>query len=227
MAAAPLTTFAKEANSENLAYGAKSENMAQVTSLLDAGANPNAFETRRTLVRADAKDRDKITARTTALMQAVLWGELEIAQLLLDRVADPDLRHSQDDCIRSVARIIPCPARIIPAAAMSTNVRQCPDNPSGLDTGWTAFHAACLNNQPDCVEILVQAGCNVAATWDSAESRMSEGLLTGKQVAKYCICKWPSKWPSKWPRGGLRAAGGAREEGRETGAARGRGLRCR
>ena len=27
--------------------------------------------------------------------------------------------------------------------------------------GFTAFHIACYNNQPDCVEALVRAGCDV------------------------------------------------------------------
>jgi ankyrin repeat protein len=90
MAAAPPA--AKEANSKSLAYGVKAGNIAQVTSLLDAGANPNAFETRLTPVCADGKGHDKIKVKTTALMQAVLCGELEIAQLLLDRGADADLR---------------------------------------------------------------------------------------------------------------------------------------
>jgi ankyrin repeat protein len=201
MAAAPPA--AKETNSESLAYGAKSGNIAQVTSLLDAGANPNAFESRLTPVCADAKDCDKITVRTTALMQAVLCGELEIAQLLIDRGADPDLRHRQDDgssqrgpqglapnmnhLIKYMLDASPLTAAI--SRGNTTMVRLLVAHGADLDaaenetSGWTAFHAACLNNQPDCAEILVQAGCNVAAIWDSAESGMSQGLVTGKQVA--------------------------------------------
>jgi ankyrin repeat protein len=207
MAAAPPT--AKVTNAESLAYGAKSGNIAQVASLLDAGANPNAFETRLTPVCADAKDRDKITVRTTALMQAVLCGELEIAQLLIDRGADPDLRHRQDNgssqqdddsSQRGSHGLAPnmdhckymLDASPLMAAVSKGNTamaRLLIAHGADLDAvemcGWTAFHAACFNNQPDCAEILVQAGCNVAATWNSAGTGMSQGLLTGKQVAEY------------------------------------------
>jgi ankyrin repeat protein len=187
MAAAPPA--AKEVNSESLAYGAKSGNIAQVTSLLNAGANPNAFET--------APDHNKITVRTTALMQAVLCGELEIVQLLLDRGADADLRHSQDGSSSQQndgssqrgSQGFPLMAAISTCRGNTAMARLLIAHGADLDAvemgGWTAFHAACLNNQPNCAEILVQAGCNVAAIWDSAVLGISKGLLTGKQVAEY------------------------------------------
>jgi ankyrin repeat protein len=41
---------------------------------------------------------------------------------------------------------------------------------------WTAFHFACLENQPDCAEALARAGCDV---------RLKNALgLTGWQIAE-------------------------------------------
>jgi hypothetical protein len=42
--------------------------------------------------------------------------------------------------------------------------------------GCTAFHAACFNNQPECVEALARAGCDVGIKDTNGE--------TGRQIAE-------------------------------------------
>ena len=46
------------------------------------------------------------------------------------------------------------------------------------DICWTAFHYECKNENPDCVEALVQAGCDVTIQCDDG--------LTGKELAEEC-----------------------------------------
>ena len=92
--------------------------------------------------------------QSTALYAAAGDGQLDAVRLLLDRGADPSLATS----IGFTALI---------NAAMGGHVavvRELAARGADLDaahpeTGLTAFHCACGNNQPECVAALVELGC--------------------------------------------------------------------
>ena len=139
----------------------------KVGEFLRAGANPNAEFKSQTPPGL----WETATFEATPLSYAAGDGNLEIAQLLLDHSADPNLRDSDSDTalmaaascgyVAIVELLLKCGADIDAA------------HPHQVVT---AFHAACLRNQPDCAAALVRSGCDT--TIKDANGR------TGKQVAE-------------------------------------------
>jgi ankyrin repeat protein len=108
-------------------------------------------------------------------------GHLEVARLLLEAGADASradsdgrtpLMHAAGQGKLEVLRLL---LALDPA----------PDPDPALDSvhpgsGWTAFHAACGDNHPDCAEALALAGCDVGI-------KDSDGK-TGRQLAEQNGC---------------------------------------
>jgi ankyrin repeat protein len=153
---------------------------------LDAGGDPNAFETGKVL-----QNGEDIEFETTALMQWSAAGQFDAVRLLLDRGSDPNLRDSFDATalIQSVSHA-GASALLNPAAGKAgyhAVVELLVERGAALDLatnkqsehpGSTAFHYACAHGEPDIVEVLVRAGC------DTSVKNMDGD--TGKQVAQRC-----------------------------------------
>jgi hypothetical protein len=99
----------------------------------------------------------------------VIRGRLEAVQLLLEAGADPDLPRSDGDTPLMLAaghgRLEALRLLLARGAAVDA---------VDVATGGTAFHLACAQNQPDCAEALVQAGCSLVTGdgetgWDIAQ----------------------------------------------------------
>jgi ankyrin repeat protein len=118
-----------------------------VSQLLAAGADPNAS--------VPAPDASGEVVQTTAMYQAVAYGRLEAARLLLDAGADPD-RTAGDGAIPlmvaaangqlEVLRLLLARGAVVDAAHPHV--------------GCTALHYACFGNHVECAEALVLAGCD-------------------------------------------------------------------
>jgi hypothetical protein len=95
----------------------------------------------------------------TALCQASAYGRLEVVQLLLDGGADPSLAAG-DGSLDGATPLMGAAGcgqlevlRLLLGRGAAVDAMQ-------PDTGSTAFHFACGNNQADCAEELVRAGCD-------------------------------------------------------------------
>eukprot|EP01045_Picozoa_sp_COSAG04_P000282 COSAG04_NODE_6_length_47123_cov_87.347482_5_plen_1442_part_00 len=93
--------------------------------------------------------------QTTALCQAVGHKQQAATRLLLDRGANPNLPNSfgVSPLMNAARDGSPIMRRLLQAKAEVNAVDE---------DGWTAFHFACLNNQPGCVEALARAGCDTS-----------------------------------------------------------------
>ena len=106
------------------------------------------------------------TIRMTALHGAVAHHQEAAARLLLELGANPNLADSDG-----------CPPLVSAAGVGALSIlRMLLDAKAEANavhpTGWTAFHCACENNQPDCAEALVRAGCDtMLRTKDGATAR--------------------------------------------------------
>ena len=138
-------------------------NLGAIRRALDDGADPND------LVPA-LQDDDGTEYETTALVQAVLSGQLEAAALLLDRGASPDKPNSS-----GTTPLMTATGRG-QAAMVGLLVEHGADVTATTPEGWTAFHCACLCNRPGCVDALVRAGCDM-----TAKTKVGQ---TGKTVAE-------------------------------------------
>jgi ankyrin repeat protein len=121
---------------------------AAVAWLLAAGADPNASMAART--------PSGEVAQSTALCDAAAHGRLEAARLLLEAGADASLADGDGftplmqaafNGQLGVLRLLLARGAAVDAVSPGT--------------GATAFHYACGNNQPECAEALVRAGCDV------------------------------------------------------------------
>jgi ankyrin repeat protein len=161
---------------------AREGNAPAVARLLAAGADPNASVTERLLDGGEV-------IQFTALGMAAGHGRLEAAQLLLDAGAEPSLAGGDgftplmtaaeagySEMVRLLLDAGADPSLVggdggTPLVQAAVNgqpevLRLLLARGSAVDAvdpldGWTAFHSACFHNQPECVEALAQAGCDV------------------------------------------------------------------
>jgi ankyrin repeat protein len=134
-----------------------------VSRLLAAGADPNAWVPGRTASWE--------MVQSTALCEAAGRGRLEVARLLLEAGADPS-RAADTGCTplfiaASGGQLEVLRLLLVRGAAMDAVHRH---------DGATAFHSACYDNQPECVEALARAGCDVGLK--------DIGGLTGREIAE-------------------------------------------
>ena len=88
---------------------------------------------------------------TTPLTHAIVQGQMEVARLLLDSGADPDLVGS-DGVTPLMYAVVQGKLEVL---------RLLVERGAALDathpeSGCTAFHTACLKNQPDCAEARIR-----------------------------------------------------------------------
>jgi ankyrin repeat protein len=146
-----------------LLVAAKDGDGEAVARLLKEGADPNASVT--------ARNSSGQAFQTTALYAVAGYGRLEAARRLLEGGADPSRTNSDGDTpLMAAARggyleVL----RLLLAKGAAVDAVQPAD-------GWTAFHLACNDNQPDGVEALVRAGCDVGLKTNDGE--------TGREAAK-------------------------------------------
>jgi ankyrin repeat protein len=138
---------------------------AAVARLLAAGADPNATVPGRT--------PSGEAFQTTALAVAAGYGRLEAARVLLDAGADPDRANGYGGTplMLAAANGDPEVLRLLLGRGAALDAGTDPRT-----RGFTAFHAACFENQPECAEALVRAGCDVGL-------KDSDGK-TGRELAE-------------------------------------------
>ena len=123
-----------------------SGDVVEMARLLDAGAEPDALVAGHTPSGA--------IVQTTALLEAAERGQLDAVRLLLDRGADPSLADSNGTT----------PLMRAARNGRAAVVRELAVRGADLDAmhpehASTAFHIACLQNQPECAAALVELGC--------------------------------------------------------------------
>ena len=102
---------------------------------------------------------------------AAARGQLDAVRLLLDRGADPSVPDSAGTA----------PLMLAAGGGHAAVVRELVARGADLDalgpeSGRTAFHYACGRNQPECVAVLVELGCDTAIK--------DRNTWTGKQWAE-------------------------------------------
>jgi ankyrin repeat protein len=143
-----LASLAGERLAPKLAMAATEGDGVAVARLLVAGADPNASATARTASGEFIP--------TTALCEAAGYGRLEAARLLLDGGADPSRASSHGATPLLAAAVAGQPEVLRLLLVWGAAV-----DAAHPASGFTAFHAACRNNQAECVEVLARAGCDV------------------------------------------------------------------
>jgi hypothetical protein len=141
--------------------------------MLAAGTDPNAA--------VEGQRTDGEVFQSTPLCQAAGHGLLEVARLLLDGGADPGQADGDgytplmDAAGRGHLEVLRLLLRRDAAVDTVHPV-----------TGGTAFHTACFGNQPECVEALARAGCDVSLKTKNEDSLGFEEMaeLTGQGMAE-------------------------------------------
>jgi hypothetical protein len=153
---------------ELLVKAAYAGDAAAVARLLAAGADPHASVG----VPNPAGLGSGQVLRTTPLCVAAGSGRLEAARVLLEGGADPSLAGGDGftPLMLAAGRGHPEVLRLLLGCGAAVDAVH-PRN------GTAAFHAACINNYPDCAEALAQAGCD-------AGLKTIDGL-TGRQSAEH------------------------------------------
>eukprot|EP01045_Picozoa_sp_COSAG04_P030909 COSAG04_NODE_5531_length_1581_cov_1.742915_1_plen_294_part_10 len=119
-----------------------------------------------------SKDGKKMQA--TALLQAVGFNHQAAMQLLLDRGADPNLANSLG-ATPLMHAAVDGSAKLV-HLLMEANAEADTAIPG---TGWTAFHFTCDNDQPDCAEALVRAGCDTSLRDKAGETGRDKAQRKG------------------------------------------------
>jgi ankyrin repeat protein len=141
-----------EGPADQLLVAVGKDDWEAVARLLAAGADPNSSVCMQT-------PSGKVLVQTTALFVAAAVGRLEAARLLLDAGADPSCANDDGGT----------PLMIAAGKGYLEVLRLLLARGAALDAadpadGFTAFHDACFENQPECAEALVRAGCDVGLT---------------------------------------------------------------
>ena len=131
---------------------------------------------------------------STALVAAA-HGRLEVARLLLDAGADPSLAASD-----GLTPLMCAAGQGHPEVLGLLLGRGAVVDAAHPDSGATAFHQACFSNQPDCVEALARAGCDVGLkvrfeplTWRPI------GRQVGPEVGPTSACSSCIPTGMRWP----------------------------
>jgi ankyrin repeat protein len=170
-AATPAAVAGDGGPADQLLLAAAEGDGAAVSRRRAAGGAPNAsVPGQMTSSRDTAASSPGEVVHSTALCEAAGHGRLEAVRLLLDAGADPSLAsdgytplmlaawRGQLEVLRLLLR------------------RGTAVNTTDSATGTTAFHIACMNNQAECAEALVRAGCDVGLKDNIGE--------TGREVAE-------------------------------------------
>jgi ankyrin repeat protein len=176
--------------------------VAEMARLLDAGAELDALV-------AGRNPDGAIVSQGTALIGAANHGELDAVRLLLARGADPRMADSNGT--------IPLMAAM-PGGHVGV-VRELAARGADLDaahpaTGGTAFHFACVCNQPECAAALVELGCDTAIK--TKDGRTPDGEADCGEGA-------PRGGARRAPRGGRGEAAGRCHNGPAAGGGGGGG----
>jgi ankyrin repeat protein len=136
---------------------------AAVARILAVGVDPNAS--------APARDASGEVGQATALAAAAALGRLEVARLLLEAGADPNLAIGTGGTplMAAAANGHPEVLRLLLARGAAVDAAR-------QSTGSTAFHSACCNNHAECAEALAWAGCDVGLKTKAGQ--------TGREVAE-------------------------------------------
>ena len=150
-ASVPATAQVSMPAGRRLIEASKCGDLAAIMALVGGGADPNAR------VQKLAGERYE----TTALCAAAVGGQLEAVRLLLDHGAVPSLSDSYGTAPLMNAAMEGHTAVVLELLERGTAL------PAALDavhpeTGWTAYHFGCFNNQADSVVALLRAGCDKA-----------------------------------------------------------------
>jgi ankyrin repeat protein len=192
-----------------LIMAAKNGDAAAVAQLLAAGVDPNAKGGPKPKHVGDPNTfGDLLTSvysltggmgPTTPLVEAAALGQLEVVRLLLDGGADPS-RANGAGCTPLMAAVVY--GRLTAASGQLGVLRLLLARGAVVDAvdldGNSAFHWACDTNQPDCVAVLVRAGCDVGITNKDGE--------TGQMMAKAKGYAVTASWLEVLDAGQLREA---------------------
>jgi ankyrin repeat protein len=163
-----VAVFCDGGPASQLLEAARKGDAPAVARLLAVGVDPNAS------VPGREPSAGKVV-QTTALAVAAGCGWLEAARLLLDGGADPSRANGDGGT----------PLMAAAGGGQLEVLRLLLERGAAVDaadpgTGCTAFHAACINNQAECVEALARAGCDVGL---KTNDRPNDGR-TGCELAE-------------------------------------------
>ena len=112
--------------------------------------------------------RDKVTGKetfeTTALIQAVIQGQHAAVELLLEHKANPNLIDSRG--FTPLMEAAACGH--LPIMRTLLDRKDIAIDAVHTETGFTAFHYACVQDQADCAMQLARCGCDMTLLHDQA-----------------------------------------------------------
>jgi ankyrin repeat protein len=145
--------------------------------LAEPGIDPNAAAAAR--IPGNTRIPNTNGDIHTPLARAAELGHLEAARLLLDAGADvgcaPPVAEGDSftPLMQAAGNGHLEVLRLLLGRGAAVDAVQ-------LGSGFTAFQCACIYNQPECVEVLIRAGCDVGRRWTS----MDDEGRTGRELAE-------------------------------------------